>query len=568
MLNGVIEKTLVKVLAAGSALITVFIVVGPVADPVNISKFLATGSLSFGVAALLIRGGFKSLWSENRVFFAAIALFAALSFISTLTSNVPFVQNFYGEAGRITGFLTYFFLSIFALGSASLSTTEAFKKILFGFFIAGIINLAYGLWAWQVGDFVAWNNIYGNLLGTFGNPNFMGAFLGMFGTAILAFASGPGKSWKIRLVAGLLWVLTFLEIIQTSAVQGLVLITGGVALVGFYLLRSATKNFKLPAAYLIAVSFVGIVAVAGALQKGPLAAYIYKRSVSLRGNYWQTAINMGMDHPFTGVGMDAYGTYFREYRTLSAATDMPGPDTISNAAHNVVLDFFAYGGFPLLISYLLIIGLAGIAILKMSKRTKQYDPVFVALATIWICYQVQSIISINQLGLAIWGWMLSGLMIAYERITREKVVSNAINTESKKFPKKKTAEPFVAAGLIASGGMAIGLLVSLPPFTADYKYLHAVNGQDLVKLEAALSPNYFNPLNIYKLVNAVDILERSNLPDQAIIYARKAVVFSPLEYDAWKTLYRATKSTPDEKALAKQKMIQLDPLNKANKELP
>jgi len=568
MLNGVIEKTLVKVLAAGSALITVFIVVGPVADPVNISKFLATGSLSFGVAALLIRGGFKSLWSENRVFFAAIALFAALSFISTLTSNVPFVQNFYGEAGRITGFLTYFFLSIFALGSASLSTTEAFKKILFGFFIAGIINLAYGLWAWQVGDFVAWNNIYGNLLGTFGNPNFMGAFLGMFGTAILAFASGPGKSWKIRLVAGLLWVLTFLEIIQTSAVQGLVLITGGVALVGFYLLRSMTKNFKLPAAYLIAVSFVGIVAVAGALQKGPLAAYIYKRSVSLCGNYWQTAINMGMDHPFTGVGMDAYGTYFREYRTLSAATDMPGPDTISNAAHNVVLDFFAYGGFPLLISYLLIIGLAGIAILKMSKRTKQYDPVFVALATIWICYQVQSIISINQLGLAIWGWMLSGLMIAYERITREKVVSNAINTESKKFPKKKTAEPFVAAGLIASGGMAIGLLVSLPPFTADYKYLHAVNGQDLVKLEAALSPNYFNPLNIYKLVNAVDILERSNLPDQAIIYARKAVVFSPLEYDAWKTLYRATKSTPDEKALAKQKMIQLDPLNKANKELP
>jgi O-antigen ligase len=568
MLNGVIEKTLVKVLAAGSALITVFIVVGPVADPVNISKFLATGTLSFGVAALLIRGSFKSLWSENRVFFAAIALFAALSFISTLTSNVPFVQNFYGEAGRITGFLTYFFLSIFALGSASLSTTEAFKKILFGFFIAGIINLAYGLWAWQVGDFVAWNNIYGNLLGTFGNPNFMGAFLGMFGTAILAFASGPGKSWKIRLVAGLLWVLTFLEIIQTSAVQGLVLITGGVALVGFYLLRSMTKNFKLPAVYMFAVSFVGVVAVAGALQKGPLAAYIYKRSVSLRGNYWQTAVNMGMDHPFTGVGMDAYGTYFREYRTLSAATDMPGPDTISNAAHNVVLDFFAYGGFPLLISYLLIIGLAGIAILKMSKRTKQYDPVFVALASIWICYQVQSIISINQLGLAIWGWMLSGLMIAYERITRAKVVSNAVNTESKKFPKKKTAEPFVAAGLIASGGMAIGLLVSLPPFTADYKYLHAVNGQDLVKLEAALSPNYFNPLNIYKLVNAVDILERSNLPDQAIIYARKAVVFSPLEYDAWKALYRATKSTPDEKALAKQKMIELDPLNKANKELP
>ena len=568
MLNGVIEKTLVKVLAAGSALITVFIVVGPVADPVNISKFLATGTLSFGVAALLIRGSFKSLWSENRVFFAAIALFAALSFISTLTSNVPFVQNFYGEAGRITGFLTYFFLSIFALGSASLSNSEGFKKILFGFFIAGIINLSYGLWAWQVGDFVAWNNIYGNLLGTFGNPNFMGAFLGMFGTAILAFVAGPGTSWKIRLAAGLLWVLTFLEIIQTSAVQGLVLITGGVALVGFYLLRSMTKNFKLPAVYLIALSFVGVVAVAGALQKGPLAAYIYKRSVSLRGNYWQTAVNMGMDNPFTGVGMDAYGTYFREYRTLSAATDMPGPDTISNAAHNVVLDFFAYGGFPLLISYLLVIGLAGRAIFNVTKRTKSYDPIFVALATIWICYQVQSIISINQLGLAIWGWMLSGLMVAYERTTRVTSVDSVIFSANKKPAKKKPAEPVVAAGLIASAGMAIGLFVSLPPFTADYKYLHAINGGDLGKLESSLEQNYFNPLNIYKLVNAVDILERSDLSDKAIIYARKAVEFSPLEYDAWKTLYRATKSTPDEKAQAKQKMIELDPLNKANKELP
>lgn len=568
MLNSVIEKTLIKILATGSAFITVFIVVGPVADPVNVSKFLAAGTLSFGIAALLIRGGIKSAWSVNRTFFVAISLFAAFSLVSTVTSAAPFVQNFYGEAGRNTGFLTYFFLGIFALGSASLSSTDGFKKILNAFFIAGIINLAYGLWAWQIGDFMAWTNIYGNLLGTFGNPNFMGAFLGMFGTAILAFAAGPGKSWKLRLTAGLLWMLTFLEIIQTSASQGLVIITGGVALVGFYLLRSLTKDFKLPSVYLIAVSIFGMVAIAGALQKGPLAAYIYKRSVSLRGNYWHTAINIGMDHPFNGVGMDSYGTYFRKYRTVSAATDMPGPSTISNAAHNVILDMFAYGGFPLLISYLSIVTLAGIAILKVTRRIKQYDSIFIALASIWICYQVQSIISINQIGLAIWGWMLSGLMITYERITRNPQVDSIIITKSKKLSKKKNSQPFVAAGLIASVGMAIGLLVALPPLTADYIYLHAVNSQDLVRLESALTPNYFNLLNIYKLTNAVNILERSNLPDKAIIYARNGVEFSPLEYDVWKTLYMATKSTPAEKAQAKQKMIELDPLNKANKEFP
>jgi hypothetical protein len=31
---------------------------------------------------------------------------------------------------------------------------------------------------------------------------------------------------------------------------------------------------------------------------------------------------------------------------------LPGPKTITNASHNVVIDFFAYGGFPLLIAYL------------------------------------------------------------------------------------------------------------------------------------------------------------------------------------------------------------------------
>jgi hypothetical protein len=58
------------------------------------------------------------------------------------------------------------------------------------------------------------------------------------------------------------------------------------------------------------------------------------------------------------------------------------------------------------------------------------------------------------------------------------------------------------------------------------------------------------------------------LPDIAIIYARQAVEFSPNEYDAWKTLYRATASTPEEKTKAKEMMLLTDPLNKANKVLP
>ncbi len=567
MLNSTIEKTLIKLLAIGSAFITVFIVVGPVADPVNVSKFLAAGILSFGVAALLIRSGLNSQIKNNKLLVGSLVFFLLTSISSVVFSDVPFTQNLYGEAGRNTGFLTYFFLGLIALGGASLTEREGFRKILYGFFAAGFVNLAYGLWAWLFGDFVAWNNIYGNLLGTFGNPNFMGAFLGMLGTAFVAYAAAPGQSWKVRIVALVLWVITFLEILQTSAVQGLVLISGGLALVGLFLLASKAKTIVIPAIYISIVSLLGFIAVAGALQKGPLAEYIYKRSVSLRGSYWQTAINIGLDNPLTGVGMDSYGTFYRRYRTVGAATDMPGPETTTNAAHSVPLDFLAYGGFPLFIAYLLIIVISAVALAKTARRLKSYDPVFVALASIWICYQIQSIISINQLGLAVWGWLLSGLMISYERITRPQdqlIDSKGIQSKSN----KKSKEPVVAAGLIASVGMVVGLLIALPPYTSDYKYLKAMNSQNLEKIEDALKPSYFNPVAFYRIVGVVGALERSELPDIAIAYARQAVEFSPNEYDAWKTLYRATASTPEEKTKAKEMMLLTDPLNKANKVLP
>ena len=80
---------------------------------------------------------------------------------------------------------------------------------------------------------------------------------------------------------------------------------------------------------------------------------------------------------------------------------------------------FAYGGFPLLISYLGILGAGVWAIVRVTLRQRTYDGTFVALATTWLAYQLQSFISINQIGLAIWGWVLVGALVAYEYSTRK-----------------------------------------------------------------------------------------------------------------------------------------------------
>jgi hypothetical protein len=56
--------------------------------------------------------------------------------------------------------------------------------------------------------------------------------------------------------------------------------------------------------------------------------------------------------------------------------------------------------------------------------------------TAWTCYQVQSLISINQVGLALWGWILTGALIAYEEQPETSQVENLKDFE-KVAPERK-----------------------------------------------------------------------------------------------------------------------------------
>ena len=129
MLIGSIEKTFINFLVTGSVAITLVIVAGPVADPVNVSKFLALGVVAGGIAALLIRSGLRKAFDGSMGIVIAVLTFTLLSLLALLTSSAPFVQNFYGDTGRNTGFLTYLFLGIIALGGASVREVQGLSLI-------------------------------------------------------------------------------------------------------------------------------------------------------------------------------------------------------------------------------------------------------------------------------------------------------------------------------------------------------------------------------------------------------------------------------------------------------
>lgn len=555
------ESTMAKVLAYGVPAVSMFLITGSVTDPVNITKFLMLGAVGTGAWALLAVRGFGLAFSTTKTGVIAALAFLIFSLASVLTSDLPAVQNLYGVYGRNTGFLTYLFLTGLLVSGLTFRDTNSFIWLYRGLFVTGAVNVLYCGWVVAFGDFIGWNNPYGNILGLLGNPNFIAAFLGIWISATTAYLIGkPLPVWQ-RVAGASLILLAMFEVYKSHAVQGVVVTAAGLATVFFYQLRSRTKSWIPVSVYSLGIFSFGVTALLGALQKGPLAQYVYKTSVSLRGAYWNAGLQTGLKHPLSGVGMDGYGDWYRRSRSEHAATVLPGPSTVSNSAHNVVIDIFSYGGFPLLISYLALIILGAIAIIKGLRRTKSYDPVLVALTVAWIGYQLQSIISINQIGLAVWGWVLTGALISYEYIKNREHGTNVTDSSGKNRARVKAKTEVISSPLIAGLGAVIGLILACPPISADMAWYRATGSGNFAEVQKALTPSYLHPRSSERLVNVIGILENSKLFDQAHEYALTATRYNPENFDSWNALYSVKNSTESERALALQNMKRLDPHN-------
>jgi len=555
------EKTLTRLITIGSAAITIFVISGTVTDPVNAPKLLILGALGFGTFAVLFQSGFMKLVKSNIPIFSAVSLFFLAMILSFSLSKLPISQNLYGAYGRNSGFLTYLCLILVLLSTLVIKANDNFRRLLLGLGIAGSVNAVYCLWVILFGDFIGWSNPYGNILGTLGNPNFIGAFLGIFFSVCAAFLFDVRTSVKNRIVLGIISLITLYEVFESHAIQGRVVSALGLGVVVFFAIRSR-YGALVTCSYSIVFLVVGTLAALGALQIGPLTRYIYKYSVSLRGQYWLAGWNTGMENPIHGVGMDGFGDWYRRSRDIQALTT-PGVNTVVNAAHNVFLDMFAFGGWPLFLSYVAIVLLSGISLVKVALRSKNYDPIFVAISVAWLGYQLQSLISINQIGLAIWGWVLTGALISYERNTRNSNVEEFANLkpDSKAKGKSRSQSSVVSPGLVAGIGMVVGAIIASPPLASDTKWRSAQVARSVPLLEGSLVPSFMNPQHTTRYLVSIQAFEENNLPELAHKYAQEAVKFDSENFELWKVFYLIQASTPEEKAVALENMKRLDPLN-------
>lgn len=377
-------------------------------DPFNNPKFWI---LLFGGAFLL---GFqlkslKYILHNNFALFFTVVLFILSMIISSIFGRFHYA-TFFGDTQRRVGFITLLTLVFFFAYFIRFFELVQLNKIhIIVLCTSTIINI-YGFIQSRGLDFINWNNPYNSIIGTLGNPNFASALMAVLSSYLimdLIFSKRKFINFILQLV---LILVSIANIISSQSRQGAIaLFVGMSSAIGIKLIVSKHKYRFI---YLISVIFVYIFGILGMLQIGPFQTLLYKESVSVRGFYWRAAISMWKANPFFGVGLDSYGYYFKQFRELNYPLRY-GFELTSNNAHSIPLQYLATGGIFMFLSYVFLIGLIFVFALRNLKVLTGNEQIFcLAIFSAWISYQSQSIISIENIGLAIWGWTFSGILVA------------------------------------------------------------------------------------------------------------------------------------------------------------
>ena len=150
-----------------------------------------------------------------------------------------------------------------------------------------------------------------------------------------------------------------------------------------------------------------------------MTSLLYKDSVSVRGYYWRAGIEMFKSDPFTGVGVDRYGAYFKEFREVGYPLKY-GFEITSSNAHNTFIQLFATAGVFVGTLYLMLIGYVFFSAIKLLRKSNgENQKITLGLISAWVGFQAQSLISIDNIGIAVWGWLLGGAIIGLSNSVNE-----------------------------------------------------------------------------------------------------------------------------------------------------
>ena len=524
----------------------------PHIDAFNISKFVVLGIGVLILSALALPN--LKVKSQAKAGSYLLLFFVIMLLLNLFTSPNTY-KSLIGALGRNNGVLTYFLFAILAfLISIRFKLTDL-PKLLWALAGLGVFQTFYNILQLADADPITWNNPYGFILGTLGNSDFAAALLAICSIATLWLARMYAGNKKIAFGLVALVAIQFVVMLESNVRQSLVLFFFGIAVLVYSELASKSKPISLVWGGL--VSIAGFMALLGTLQIGPLTKFLFKESITYRGDYWRAAWRMFTDNPTFGVGLGNYGDYFNRYRD-AAQVARRGPAVGSDVAHSMPLDFLAMGGITLGIAYLALVVYSVFLVISKIRNlegiNKQQGYIVFSLLG---AYLLQSLISIDQIGLAVWGWIFIGVALSF---AKERKLIAPVDPHLPKI--------FVPIAVLVTAISFVS--VSVPMWRADsaLKQLASVPAEQqgvdtrAIRLQKASNIESITPRDSqFKTQIALYLL--SNGQAEGIDYAKKALEQNPSDSTALRYLIIAYGQLNDSANLQKYKAeaLKIDPFN-------
>jgi hypothetical protein len=313
----------------------------------------------------------------------------------------------------------------------------------------------------------------------------------------------------------------------------------------------------------------GLLVFLGLLNKGAIAAIVYRASFQSRKDYWHAAFSMFKAHPLTGVGLERFAENYPQFAPQIQVVQGQGTDN----AHNVLLQLLATGGLAVILPYLFILAVilwTALHAIKSSSGREQIE--ITSLFSIWFALFLISFVSIDNLGVTIWYWLLGGALYAITRPRELGIVDSPKGKKSSgKSIRQSTQDNSSYVAPIASLLLTIVALTLMVPIlrTSGSIYRLSGNGDGLTKeqyvarlIEVA---NDF-PRNSQTLTALADLSLRISAPEQALKFTK--VILEMDQKSQMGNLLSASAyemSKKYESALTyRQRVNEMDPWNAGN----
>jgi O-antigen ligase len=541
-------------------------------DPINVPKMVLL-ALGTGITLGIFWKDFRDLWKQaSRPLFVISCWFFFALILASILSPQPLIKSVVGVWGRNNGSLTYISLLVLFLAAASQKSSTPGIHAIKALSFLGIGCSAYGALQTFGLDPISWENPGNEVILTLGNSNFAGAFMALTAISTLGYIAKFAKSNLAKALFSLSYLTQMYIILKSEALQGLIISFLGSGLFLGFLLSFSTVNFakKLGIAWWVSFAVTSLLAMISVFGIGPLASTISPYLGSLKDRYyhWVAAINMMKDNFIFGVGIDSFGDFYRLNRVQAAIDARGTAATGTNNAHNTFLQIGATGGLILLSAYLALtfyIAYRAVRALKIQEDKALVS----ALISIWLAFQIQSFVSIDQIGLVVWGWILGGCIVSisfydpHPSISQKKSEKNRIARDSSRVRLTRVNYLAMIVGVIPS-------IMLTPVLTNELELRNRI-----VQFAASTTQEEVD----VRALPVVEAAKKSNQPElrlQAVNYlltlgqndaALSLTVLNnkefPMSFESWAATAKIYEFLGEKKKAIypRQRSVDLDPLN-------